>query len=266
VSAPLTVTIRDVIDGDTVEIRFANGSTDRLRLLGVDTPEVHVDNDPAEFEGVPETAAGRTCLREAGHDASAFLEQYEGESVGIAFDEQADTRGSYGRLLVYLLVDGRNVNLELVERGHARVYDSTFSLSEAFYAAEETAQAERRQACRSDAGTATASGFDVVRVHADAAGNDNENLNDEYVIFEYTGETSLDISGWTISDEADHQFVVPDGTTLEASQRLRLSSGTGTDSADKLYWSANRAIWNNGGDTVFVRAANGTLVLEHAYG
>jgi endonuclease YncB( thermonuclease family) len=29
----------EVIDGDTIVVAFANGSTDTIRLLGVDTPE-----------------------------------------------------------------------------------------------------------------------------------------------------------------------------------------------------------------------------------
>ena len=61
-----TALVTDVVDGDTVDVRFPDGSADTVRLLGVDTPEVHVENDPAEFEGVPDTEAGRTCLRRQG--------------------------------------------------------------------------------------------------------------------------------------------------------------------------------------------------------
>ena len=32
------VEITKVIDGDTMDVRFRDGSTDRVRLLGVDTP------------------------------------------------------------------------------------------------------------------------------------------------------------------------------------------------------------------------------------
>lgn len=68
----LSATVTDVVDGDTVDVRFSNGTTDTVRLLGVDTPEVYGANDPAEFEGVPNTEAGEQCLGKAGENASAY--------------------------------------------------------------------------------------------------------------------------------------------------------------------------------------------------
>jgi len=62
--------ITAVVDGDTVRVAYDNGIEDTVRLVGVDTPEVHTTNDPTEFEGVPDTEAGRDCLRRAGTDAS----------------------------------------------------------------------------------------------------------------------------------------------------------------------------------------------------
>src|SRR5699024_1765830 len=61
-----TVTIAEVIDGDTMDVRFANGTTTRIRLLGVDTPEVYGENTPDEFEGIPETEAGADWLHRWG--------------------------------------------------------------------------------------------------------------------------------------------------------------------------------------------------------
>ena len=37
--------------------------------------------------------------------------------------------------------------------------------------------------------------LEVVAIHADAAGNDHENLNDEYIMFENTGGSALDLTG-----------------------------------------------------------------------
>ncbi|MFC7044529.1 thermonuclease family protein [Halobacteriaceae archaeon GCM10025711] len=149
-----TATVTAVVDGDTVDVRFRDGSTERVRLLGVDTPEVRADNTPAEFEGVPDTDAGERCLRDAGTDASEYATQtLDGETVTVAVDPASDRRGDYGRLLAYVFVDGRNVNYRLVEQGHARVYDAPFSLAERFYRAESDAQAARRGvwACRDPA-------------------------------------------------------------------------------------------------------------------
>lgn len=135
------VTVVEVVDGDTVDIQYGNGTVERVRLLGVDTPEVHVEVDPAEYEGVPDTAAGRECLRAAGENASdAVRERIGGERIRLELDPVSDTRGGYGRLLGYLYADGENVNEWLVETGHARLYDSEFTERDAFAAAEQDAR------------------------------------------------------------------------------------------------------------------------------
>jgi competence protein ComEC len=105
----------------------------------------------------------------------------------------------------------------------------------------------------------------VAEIHADAAGHDGENLNDEYVVFRNDGDETLDLSGWTVSDEVDHTYTFPEGITLEPGETLTLHTGGGTDGDGHYYWGSGRPIWNNGGDTVFVRTDEGTLVLEVSY-
>ncbi|UWG48669.1 Endonuclease YncB, thermonuclease family [Halanaeroarchaeum sp. HSR-CO] len=140
------VTITHVVDGDTVEARFPNGETATLRLLGVDTPETAHDRiTPDEYEGVPDTVAGRDHLFEWGERATAFAtEELEGETVRIAVDESADRRGGYGRLLVYVYADGKNFNERLLREGYARLYDTPFSLRSEFEAAETEARNDER--------------------------------------------------------------------------------------------------------------------------
>lgn len=136
-----TVEIVRIVDGDTFEVRFQDGSTEDVRLLGIDTPEVHTANDPAEFEGIPTSDDGRVWLRDWGHKASDYTnKRLAGETVTIETDPSADRRGSYGRLLVYVLDDGENVNKQLIEQGYARMYDSEFSERSAFASAEQAAQ------------------------------------------------------------------------------------------------------------------------------
>lgn len=137
----VTVRVTDVVDGDTVDVRFPDGAEDTVRLLGVDTPEVHVENDPAEFEGVPETEAGRSCLRRHGEEASAFaVDRLADRRVRLRFDAAAGRRGGYDRLLAYVVVDGASFNAALLERGHARLYDSSFRERDRYAALEREAR------------------------------------------------------------------------------------------------------------------------------
>jgi len=268
--AQWTVEVVRVIDGDTLEVRFADGHTEAVRLLGVDTPEVHVAVDPPEYEGIPDTEAGRDWLRDWGHKASEFARlTVGGETVTIAVDPVADRRGSYGRLLVYVYHDGANFNRQLIEQGYARLYDSTFSKRDAFAAAEATAQSNDVGLWNFDAPTPTIGDggvtLAIVTIHADAAGNDNDNPNDEYVVLKNTGSSPIDLSGWTISDEAGHTFEFPQGFVLGSGDTVTIRTGSGTNTDATLYWGSSSAIWNNGGDTIVVRDGNGDVVLVREY-
>lgn len=137
-----TVTVVRVIDGDTVEVEFPNGETDTVRLLGVDTPETSLDAvTPEEFEGIPNTTAGRYHLYEWGEKATRFAtDELAGAEVRIEVDGEADRRGGFGRLLAYVYVDGENFNEQLLSNGYARVYDSSFSMRDEFDALERDAR------------------------------------------------------------------------------------------------------------------------------
>jgi micrococcal nuclease len=93
-----------VIDGDTLDVSLA-GRPERVRLLGVDTPETV---DPHESIG---------CF---GPEAAAFTAaRLTGRTVRLRFDRQL--RDRYGRLLAYVEIDGRRFNDELLTGGYARL-------------------------------------------------------------------------------------------------------------------------------------------------
>ncbi|MFB6165257.1 MAG: lamin tail domain-containing protein [Haloarculaceae archaeon] len=261
-----TVSVTAVVDGDTIHVRYRNGSTDTVRLLGVDTPETHVANAPDEFEGVPNTTAGRDCLREAGHEATRFTtERLLGETVTLRVDPLGDARGYYGRLLAYVFQDGRDLNYRLVATGHARVYDSEFARAERFYAAETRAQRNRTGLWTCAVDAPVPGNLTVERVRADPAGPDGDDLNGEYVVLANRGTEPIDLGGWTLSDAAGHTYEFPTGADLAPGDRLTLHTGSGTDGPAAFYWGARTPVWNNDGDTVVVRDATGRAVARYRY-
>lgn len=132
--------VTDVVDGDTVDINL-NGSEETVRLLGVDTPEVHVETNPDEYEYIPDNERGHNCLRRYGEKASNYAkETLSGKKVEFITDPRSDTRGSYGRLLGYIKVNGTNFNYRLVEKGLARVYESDFTQQERFLETQQRAK------------------------------------------------------------------------------------------------------------------------------
>lgn len=275
----VSVTVTEVVDGDTLKFRYSNGSTDTARLLGVDTPEIFSANEPGEYEGVPDTDAGVRCLREWGHEAAAFArERLDGERIQLSFDANEPRRDKYQRLLVYVRHEGDLFNRALVERGLARMYESDFEKRESFATLEASAQDAGRGlwGCR-EGRTPTASGdgaLAVVEIHPDADGNDNDNPNGEWIVFRNRANSPLELTGWRVTDEAGHEYVFPDGFTLAPDGEVTLYTGQGTDTngtatggvvdAD-LYWGRTSAVWNNGGDTIVVVDANGSAVVQRSY-
>lgn len=273
-----TVTVLDVVDGDTMRVRMPDGSEDTIRLLGVDTPETSASRtDPDEWEGIPDDADGREWLESWGHEATGYAEQrLGGDEIYIETDSESDRRGTYDRLLVYAYQSesaSKAFNLRLIENGYARMYDTQFEQRSTYRSAESAAQSndvgvwdyEAAGTPTPGSGSGNADGLYVSEVHADAEGNDHNNLNDEYVVFSNDGDEPIEMGGWRVADEADHVYRVPSGFTLDPGASVTLYTGDGENTDDELYWGESQAVWNNGGDTIYVRNDDGETVLEHEY-
>lgn len=97
-----------VIDGDTLDLRTPDGdrATTRVRLWGVDTPEISRDPDEPD-EDYAREALDHTRQRLAGSMVTLYLQRHR-------------TRGRYGRLLAYVeLADGQDLGGELLAEGLA---------------------------------------------------------------------------------------------------------------------------------------------------
>jgi len=95
--------VAEVVDGDTVILD--NGQ--KVRLLGIDAPELEREGEPAQF---------------LAHKAKAVLTDLaRGKRVGLEYDRLRYDR--YGRILAFLVLpDGTNLSRELVRQGLAHVY------------------------------------------------------------------------------------------------------------------------------------------------
>lgn len=99
-----TVTVMHITDGDTVVV-MRSGRPDRVRLIGIDTPETAQSPRGEEPFANEATEALRLLLRDT--------------EVTIRFD--VGERDTYGRLLAYIQSsDGTFVNAEMLRRGWAR--------------------------------------------------------------------------------------------------------------------------------------------------
>lgn len=275
-----TVTVLSVTDGDTMDVRMPDGSRDTIRLLGVDTPETSASRtDPTECEGIPDNEDGRAWLEQWGGEATEYAEErLAGEEIYIEVDSESNRRGTFGRLLVYAYQSessSKSFNLRLIENEYARMYDTQFTERSTYQSAEFEAQDDdigvwdysESSNPPSDGGDDTSGDGDLVvsTIHAEAAGNDHENLNDEYIELTNEGSSAIDMTGWTLADDADHTFYFPSGFTLDVGDSVTIYSGSGSNTDTELYWGADRAIWNNSGDTIIVANVDGEIVISREY-
>ncbi len=243
------VPVRQVTDGDTLQVDIA-GERERVRLIGIDTPE------------------RGECLADAAADRLSQL--LEGGEVHLEVD--TTDRDRYGRMLRYAHVDDIFINEALVADGLAiaRRYPPDTGQADVLESAQADAKAAKLgmwgdQACGSTA--AGADHMELSALRADPPGDDNADLNGEWVELTNTSDASIDLTGWGIKDEsASHRYSFPNGFELKAGATVRLSTGCGTDEARRLYWCmTNSAVWNNSGDTAFLLDPNGNITDTYRY-
>ena len=102
---PRTATVIRVVDGDTIVIKLDDGSSGKVRLIGIDTPEsVHTD-------------ASRNT--KWGKKVSNYTKKkLTGKKITLEYDK--DLYDPYGRVLAYVYLDGKMYNKTLLKKGYAR--------------------------------------------------------------------------------------------------------------------------------------------------
>ena len=242
------VIVTKVIDGDTIVVSFPNQTVATIRLLGIDCPETSIQNNiPNEYQNI----TNLSCLTFFGLKAKQYVSSLINNSqITITFDNQTTRKDMYNRFLCYVSVGQININAKLLEEGYARVYTlETFSKKSDFLAIQHDSidLSKGLWNCSKTLHVLT-----IDQVHYNAEGNDEENLNDEYVVLVNTNEKSLDLTGWSIQDEHGNRFDFPIGFRLYPFTSVTLYTGQGINMTTALYWHHETPVWNNDGDTVFV--------------
>jgi endonuclease YncB( thermonuclease family) len=98
--------VADIVDGDTIDVQISGRGTERIRLIGIDTPEVY---------------GGEEC---GGREASEHMARIGlNAMVRLATDPTQDRRDRYGRLLAYARALGPgSLQVAMLRAGWASVY------------------------------------------------------------------------------------------------------------------------------------------------
>lgn len=122
---PQAATVVSVMDGDTVRVRLTDGKEEKVRIIGLDAPEV----SPLECFG-----------KESSSHLSALI---AGKGVTLESEPQ-DDRDSFGRLLRYITFNGQDIGAAMIRDGYAGSYRKyPHPRIEAYNAIEATAKARR---------------------------------------------------------------------------------------------------------------------------
>ena len=100
----------------------------------------------------------------------------------------------------------------------------------------------------------------------DSPGKDtrsNASLNAEYVRLTNKTRKTVNLKGWTIRDVAGTVYTVRTDQKLAAGATAYVHSGKGTNGrpdAKHRYWNRTNYVWNNSGDTAYLRSPSGKSI------
>ena len=123
-----TYDVVKVVDGDTIDVSI-NGKTERIRLIGINTPETVDPRKPVECFG-----------KEASDKAKTLL---GGMKVYLESDITQGELDKYSRLLRYVFLEnGTNFNLLMIKEGYAYeyTYDTPYTYQTEFKEAQKEAE------------------------------------------------------------------------------------------------------------------------------
>jgi len=247
--APTHAVVVDVYDGDTLTLN--NG--DKVRLRGVNTPELR----PAEAYGIEAREAAKNLVLQ--------------REVILTYGEVK--RDGYGRLLASVkLKDGTDLATHLLELGLGHLF---------LIPPEELDVTTLRNAQQ----IAKAGGLgiwsnareeSVLRItsfHANGDGDDNRNVNGEYLRVCNISNKPVELNGYTIRDISGRSWTLP-AMIVPVGHTFKLHSGTNPDRYSgeahqtdpsrqlEVYLGESRQIWDNTRDHATIYDRHNNLVDE----
>ncbi len=237
---PAEARVVKVYDGDTVTLE--NG--DKVRLRWVNTPE---KRPPEPFWEEAKQVAERVVL---------------GRTVKLLVTGE-DARDGYGRIVAGLDNGRDNLSIELLEAGYAHVFIIPPEPEDItpFLQAQEVARSRLRGIWSTERYQGA---LHITSFHADARGDDEQNVNGEYMRVCNVTPNPVDVQGYTLTTLGGRTFVLP-SLVIPAGHTVMIHSGRGEHQRDpakqlSIYLGEGSPVWDNKHDKATLLSPSGDVV------
>lgn len=109
----------------------------------------------------------------------------------------------------------------------------------------------------------------ITKVYYNSPGTDNRSnssLNAEYVKLTNRRSTTINLKYWTLRDKSNHVYKFASDFRLASGASVYIHTGKGTNTSTHRYWGSGAYIWNNTGDTAYLRNSAGTAIDSCSWG
>ena len=105
----------------------------------------------------------------------------------------------------------------------------------------------------------------TLSVHAGASSDATLDLNEEYVVIENHGLTTVGIGLWRLCDLSSRCFRFPSGSEIDGGRRVLVYTGYGMTDGVSFFMNNGQAVWNDNGDEATLFDASGEEIVRYVY-
>jgi endonuclease YncB( thermonuclease family) len=175
-------------------------------------------------------------------EAKDYLRQLEGKEVELVKDKEDVDK--YNRKLRFVFYDNEMINLEILRRGLANYYSYGSSYDADLLEAEDSARVGELGLWKKSGDKCASC---IILVNLDKGGQEGH-TDDEQVIFGNICDFNCDMNGWTMKDDANHIYKF--NNAVSAMSEFAINQ---------------KGVWNDQGDSLFLRDKEGGLVIFWRY-
>jgi endonuclease YncB( thermonuclease family) len=231
-----------VIDGDTIQVRLEiNKKLRFVRLIGIQTFEVKGTSNLAAACGAKQATEALKKLLKKGTWVQLKSVESNSVSQGRMYRSvyKADKNGEYTI----------NIQTEMLKNGFALwLPDKIENTNNEINRLAMQEAIDKRKVIwkgtlckRSKTNNANLG----LAINYDAPGDDNFNVNGEYVLIENGGSNTINLENWTLRDTSQRSFKFPANSFIDPGQRIMVKAGKGENTKSEYFMNSPTPMFEN---------------------